>query len=343
VADFEKHRPDVLVLAFNSLEKAERYYLGLYRLGRQVHGIPHRTVILCNKDDLRRTYELCRRQYFDDYVLFWPATNDAPRLPMAVHHALRSARGDAPREIALQARRIAELEARLAQYEALGVQHAESAKHALFAAARDIEGAVDGVSERIAGGELRDVVEVRDRAGLHDEFARLKRERIAPPLRAVEESVAPVAAWASGLRAAVAPQLDAARKLAQAAAQMRPAVLVVDDDPFQHRLLAQLLPAANVELHFATSAEEAFALVRRRRPDMILMDIDLPDMNGIDAMRHLKAVEAFAGIQVLMISGHSEKQLVIDAVRARAADYMIKPLDRDKLLAKLQKFMGAAP
>ncbi len=73
------------------------------------------------------------------------------------------------------------------------------------------------------------------------------------------------------------------------------------------------------------------------------MDIDLPDMNGIDAMRHLKAVEAFAGIPVLMISGHSEKQLVIDAVRAGAADYMIKPLDRDKLLAKLQKFMGAAP
>jgi len=56
VQDFESHRPDVLVLAFNGLEKAERYYLGLYRLSSVVHIHPHRTVILCNKDEIKRVY-----------------------------------------------------------------------------------------------------------------------------------------------------------------------------------------------------------------------------------------------------------------------------------------------
>lgn len=58
IADFEKQRPEVLLLAFDGLEKAERYYLGLYRLSTLVHTLPHRTLILCNKDDLRRVYEL---------------------------------------------------------------------------------------------------------------------------------------------------------------------------------------------------------------------------------------------------------------------------------------------
>ncbi len=88
IQDFEEHRPEVLILAFDGLDKAERYYLGLYRLSRVVHTVRHRTLILCNKDDLRRVYELCKKEYFDDYVLFWPLTHDAPRLPMAVHHML---------------------------------------------------------------------------------------------------------------------------------------------------------------------------------------------------------------------------------------------------------------
>ena len=340
VEDFERRKPEVLVLAFNTLEKAERYALGLYRLGTQVQAIAHRTVILCSKDELRRAYDLCRRQYFDDYVLFWPATNDAPRLPMAVHQALRAGSG-LPRDLAAQARRIAELEAKLEQYEAAGAQHAADAGQAVRAAGRGVAAAIDGFSQRMADGDLRRVVEVRDRHGLHEEFARLKSERIEPPLAAAADAMAPLASWAGGLRAAVAPQLEAARALGRAV-ERQPAVLVVEDDAFQRQLLAQILADAAIALQFATSAGEAFALVRKRRPDLVLMDIDLPDMNGIDAMRHLKAVEVFAGIPVVMITGHSEKQLVIDALRAGAADYIVKPFDRATLVPKIRKLLGAA-
>src|SRR4029077_14389979 len=88
VEDFESHVPDVLVLAFNSLEKSESYYLGLHRLSSKIHE-PHRTVILCSKEEVTRAYQACRKDYFNDYILFWPMTNDAKRLLMSVHHALR--------------------------------------------------------------------------------------------------------------------------------------------------------------------------------------------------------------------------------------------------------------
>ncbi|HEX7437634.1 MAG TPA: hypothetical protein VF308_13070, partial [Caldimonas sp.] len=50
VEDFDRHRPQVLVLAFKTLEAAERYYLGLYRHSAQVNATPHRTLLLCGKD-----------------------------------------------------------------------------------------------------------------------------------------------------------------------------------------------------------------------------------------------------------------------------------------------------
>ena len=89
VEDFEAQRPTVLVLAFDSLEAAQRYYIGLYRLSSVVHETRHRVVVLCNKHDVWNVYDLCSKGHFDDYVLFWPATNDAPRIRMSVHQALR--------------------------------------------------------------------------------------------------------------------------------------------------------------------------------------------------------------------------------------------------------------
>ena len=82
-ADFDRNRPDVLVLAFDSIEKSERHNLGLYRHSATIHVQPHRTIVLCGKEEVQRAFRLCREGIFDDYVLFWPMTHDAPRLPMS--------------------------------------------------------------------------------------------------------------------------------------------------------------------------------------------------------------------------------------------------------------------
>ncbi|WP_217995127.1 hypothetical protein, partial [Methylogaea oryzae] len=88
--DFDHRKPDVLVLAFRALEKSVRHYLELLHLGGAVQSQPHRTVVLCGKEEVPQAYELCRDGVFNDYVLFWPMADDALRLPMAAHNALRS-------------------------------------------------------------------------------------------------------------------------------------------------------------------------------------------------------------------------------------------------------------
>jgi CheY-like chemotaxis protein/uncharacterized small protein (DUF1192 family) len=345
IADFEKYRPAVLILAFNTLEKAERYYLGLYRLSSVVHALPHRTLILCNTDDVRRVYELCKKEYFDDYVLFWPMTHDAPRLSMAVHHALRQmadANASVPTtgEMAVQVRRIAELESMLMHSAARGGLHIDLASRSLQQAGREIGVALDDFSHKLSVGDLRSVVEIKDRVGFQQEINRLKAQEIEKRFETLATSMQPVRQWAGALNEEFASQLEAASILTTMTERIRPVVLVVDDDEFQHKLLQQALMTENLDLVFATSGTEALAALRKRRPELILMDVYLPDIDGVEVTRRVKSVEEFAGIPVLMITGQMDKGVFVTGRQAGASDFVVKPFDRDILLKKVHRLLN---
>jgi CheY-like chemotaxis protein len=140
----------------------------------------------------------------------------------------------------------------------------------------------------------------------------------------------------------VIPVMTAAVRILVASSVVEDAAMVAEllrNDEFQHKLLRQLLAAAELELAFATSAIEALAALRRSRPDLILMDVNLPDIDGVEATRRIKSVEQFASIPVIMISGDSEKDKVVDCLKAGASAFVVKPLDKTTLLAKLRKFL----
>lgn len=340
ITDFEAYKPDILILAFNGLEKAERYYLGLYRLGKLAHALPHRTLILCNKNDLARVYDLCRKEYFDDYILFWPPGHDAPRLRMAVHHALRQMRlggPDAPNtgEFARQARRVAELEGMITAGLERGGSRLAAAGSSLRKAEKDIDEALDSFTRSLSDGESRRLVEVRDQAGLQRELEKLKSARIHKWLAEIERAIGPARHWLDELKDEVAPALASARVLGTLASQVRPLILLIDDDPFQQRLVKQMLDAQRFELICADSGAEGLAVLRKRRPDLVLMDYALPDIDGIEATRRLKGVAQYAEIPVVMITGNSERTVVVASLKAGAADFIVKPLDKERLLAKI--------
>ncbi|MBI2800698.1 MAG: response regulator [Gammaproteobacteria bacterium] len=343
--DFEKYMPDVLVLAFNSIEKAERYYLGLYRHGPSIHARPHRTLLLCGKDDLKQAYQLCKKECFDDYVLFWPMTNDAQRLPMAVHQALRALKEGYLRqpfaEIAMQTRRVSELKGLLDRNLAHGSEQTEVLSGVVRNAEIGIGAAIDGFSRKLKGGELADALGPKNTATLQKEIRHLQVEHVQQHFRAVEEAVQPIRDWPSALKQAAAPQLEAARILQNMAEVVRSVVLIVDDDEFQRKLIANALGKSNYELIFAAGGVEALASVQKRRPDVILMDVWMPDLDGLEVTRRLKTAIQFASIPVIMMTGLSEKTVVIDSLKAGAVDFVVKPLVKEVLLLKLASVLSA--
>ena len=89
VADFERVLPGVVDLAFDGLVKAQQYLLGLLRLSEGGHAQPRLIVIRCSHADLDVVFELCKKDYFDACVLYWPQAHNGHRLAMTVGPACR--------------------------------------------------------------------------------------------------------------------------------------------------------------------------------------------------------------------------------------------------------------
>lgn len=344
VADFMRHPPDVLILAFDTLDKAQHYYLRLFRLCTAVHLHPYRTIILCNKDEIQRAYKLCREDLFDDYALFWPLVHDALRLPMSVHLALSELavlRDSEPTsaDFAAQARRLAELETLLDQQMAQGVQHIKKTGHAVEQAERRIGAAVDEFSRRLIQGELPEMLNAMNAKDLAREIAHLKEGAVRKNCSDIAESVQPLTQWADEFRQAYTPHLESIRSLNAMAKRIQPTVLIVDDDEFQHKIISKMLVDENYLLVFATGGSEALRVMRKTRPNLILMDFMMPGMDGLEVVRQIKTVLRLADIPIIMITGKGEKNTVAESLKAGATDFMVKPFTRDTLLGKVAKML----
>jgi two-component system response regulator MprA len=110
-------------------------------------------------------------------------------------------------------------------------------------------------------------------------------------------------------------------------------VLVVDDDLEIRSMLRRLLLAEQYDVDTANTAEDGVRLATERRPDVIIMDVGLPDGDGIRAVERLRDAGRWA--PVLMLTAHGDLERRVDSFRAGADDFLAKPFHVEELLARL--------
>ena len=110
-------------------------------------------------------------------------------------------------------------------------------------------------------------------------------------------------------------------------------VLVVDDEPALRRALAISLHARGLEVDLASTGEEALALAGRNHPDVVILDLGLP---GIDGIRVAQALRAWNNMQIIVLSSWGAERSKIEALDAGADDYVTKPFSMDELLARVR-------
>jgi DNA-binding NtrC family response regulator len=107
-------------------------------------------------------------------------------------------------------------------------------------------------------------------------------------------------------------------------------ILVVDDEKEIRESLRLILQYAKYDVHFAEDGQSALSQVAALPLDLVLLDIKMPGMDGLEVLRRIKEIEA--DLPVVMISGHGTIETAVEATRMGAYDFLQKPLDKDKLL-----------
>ena len=113
-------------------------------------------------------------------------------------------------------------------------------------------------------------------------------------------------------------------------------VLIIDDEPDNIELLTRRLVRRGFVVLSAMSAEDGIAKAIAEQPDVVLMDIKMPIVDGFEATRRLKADPATKAIPVVALTNHAMQEDRDRAAAAGADEYETKPLDLDRLLAKIQ-------
>ncbi|MBL8980254.1 MAG: response regulator [Gemmatimonadetes bacterium] len=118
--------------------------------------------------------------------------------------------------------------------------------------------------------------------------------------------------------------------------------LIIEDDPDQRRLLERMLGASGWRVDTAPDGEAGLALARERQPQVIVLDVMMPRLNGYQACRRLRADPATAGIPIVIVTAKDQPADAYWAKEVGADAFLAKPVDVRELAALLDRLAGTA-
>lgn len=121
-----------------------------------------------------------------------------------------------------------------------------------------------------------------------------------------------------------------------------PLILVIDDHAMNIDLVEFVLTQAGYEVESANSAQQGFERIARRRPDLVLMDIQMPDVDGLEMTRQLKADEATRGIVIVAFTAYAMRGDEQRMKEAGCDGYLAKPVNVKTLAAQVAQWLGAS-
>lgn len=116
-------------------------------------------------------------------------------------------------------------------------------------------------------------------------------------------------------------------------------ILVVDDAAFMRKVIKDTLSKAGyTDLHEAVDGANAVEQFNALKPDLVLMDITMPNMDGLEALKAIRAADSNAN--VVMCSAMGQETMVIDAIRSGAKDFIVKPFKPERVLKTVTSIVG---
>ncbi|QGU95048.1 response regulator [Clostridium bovifaecis] len=116
-------------------------------------------------------------------------------------------------------------------------------------------------------------------------------------------------------------------------------VLIVDDAAFMRMMIKDILEKNGYQIvGEASNGIKAVELYKSERPDVVTMDITMPDMDGIEAVKAIKAFDPAA--KIIMCSAMGQQTMVMDAIRSGARDFIVKPFQAERVLEAIRKAVG---
>ena len=115
-------------------------------------------------------------------------------------------------------------------------------------------------------------------------------------------------------------------------------ILIVDDAEFLRVRITKMLEGDGYQVFEAENGLKAVASYKEIKPDVVLMDVTMPEMDGLAALKEIRGFDPKA--QVVMLTALGQESVVLEAVKSGARDFIVKPFERDRVMSAIHKLVG---
>jgi two-component system, chemotaxis family, chemotaxis protein CheY len=117
-----------------------------------------------------------------------------------------------------------------------------------------------------------------------------------------------------------------------------PKILIVDDAEFLRVRISKMLVGDGYEVFEAENGLKAIEVYQSKQPDLVLMDITMPEMDGLTALKRIRALDMKA--KVIMLTALGQESVVLEAIKMGARDFVVKPFERDRVINAIHKLLN---
>ena len=334
-------RYQLIVLCFEELadsrEMCERLVEEFDSRGQEVPAI----IVLCSKDEMKEAFALCDAGTFDNYVIFRPLY-DPYRLQLVLRHNLRYQRARGRGDAVLQEmENVGRVEAGL---EKLSREFAEQSKD-VRARTRDrlkgmhtqLKSGIQKVSKTLEA-ESSGEEDARIRSRVEEELKRFAEEMLQREIQGASAEMDDwMVEWTEDVSSRQSELQGTLKDVQARSRKLGSTVLVVDDEAMTRELLCHFFEDEEYKTIASATGHNAISRAFNDRPDVILLDLHLPDLEGDEVIRRLRENPATRTIPVIMLTGEAKKDTVLRIVSLGVAGYQVKPPDRARLLEQVAK------
>lgn len=331
-----EHTSIIFIYAFDSAADAEQLSNLLHghdALNNQSH-IPRFEILLCDKSSRLDAYDLCEKNQFYTYEIIKPIY-DTNRVKLTLKRLAEHLQSDV--ELLKVAEDNAELFQTLSQSidsiaqlrTKVDVQADQQAED-LNEITKPLDELLDNVPavewQKAFSSIISSLPEPLQKASARDFSMSTFRENLETYK---DNSVGSLQAFSSMLET-VKPHMKSER----------PIVMVADDQPVMQKIIATILEPRGFKVELASNGVEAIMKAKVMIPQLILLDIDMPIMDGLATLQAMKQVEITKNIPVIMLTSHADKSMIQASIDNGASDYVVKPTRADLLLKKIAKVIN---
>ena len=340
---FKKHHPTLLILAFEDVAKAEKFYLSLYNLDPQIYTAPHKTLLLCRGGESEKAYELCKAGIMSDYVADRPLF-DPFRLRLSVSQALKHHNNEQNsfwlnQHVEKISSGVHRFNRFIKEHVFTGNKHHQETVQSFEQYTTKLTNDLKQLEDNLTSIALNEDVFRDEKDQLSAQFDEFRQNTIEAGSQPVRQQMENNDNWMGKLDQSYQ---DYQRKVGpDPDDDSISEILLVDDDDMYREMVITMLNSESLHIHAVSDGRAALRHLMVSKPDLILLDYQMPGIDGLTVLKDIKSNPDNKKIPVIMLTGDSSRETVGSTIQAGAAKYLIKPSDRATILGKIKEVLPA--